>query len=76
MPAKDRDGKGIVVLFVQGKGKSHKLVAPYLRRMPVRCAASLSPVADEPTERISFTPRGPLQMRAFGDRFPPPAPSD
>jgi integrase len=28
MPAKDRDGKEIVVLFVQGKGKSRKLVAP------------------------------------------------
>ena len=28
MPTKDRDGKEIVVLFVQGKGKSRKLVAP------------------------------------------------
>jgi integrase len=28
MPAKDRDGRDIVVLFVQGKGKSRKLVAP------------------------------------------------
>ena len=28
MPAKDRDGREIVVLFVQGKGKSRKLVAP------------------------------------------------
>lgn len=27
-PAKDRDGREIVVLFVQGKGKSRKLVAP------------------------------------------------
>jgi integrase len=27
-PAKDRDGKEIVVLFVQGKGKSRKLIAP------------------------------------------------
>lgn len=27
MPAKDRDGKEILVLFVQGKGKSRKLVA-------------------------------------------------
>ncbi|WP_214674063.1 hypothetical protein, partial [Escherichia coli] len=26
-PAKDRDGNEIVVLFVQGKGKSRKLVA-------------------------------------------------
>lgn len=28
MPAKERDGKEIVVLFVQGEGKSRKLVAP------------------------------------------------
>ncbi|PZU47063.1 MAG: site-specific integrase [Sphingomonas sp.] len=27
-PAKDRDGRDIMVLFVQGKGKSRKLVAP------------------------------------------------
>jgi integrase len=38
MPAKDRDGREIVVLFVQGKGKSRKLVAPksvgdYLERI-------------------------------------------
>lgn len=37
-PAKDKDGKDIVVLFVQGKGKSRKLVAPesvaeYLNRI-------------------------------------------
>ncbi len=29
MPAKDREGREIVVLFVQGKGKSRKLVAPH-----------------------------------------------
>jgi integrase len=29
MPAKDRDGREIVVLFVRGKGKSRKLVAPH-----------------------------------------------
>ncbi|MBA4305375.1 MAG: site-specific integrase [Sphingopyxis sp.] len=38
MPAKDRDGREIVVMFVQGKGKSRKLVAPksvgdYLERV-------------------------------------------
>ncbi len=38
MAAKDRDGREIVVLFVQGKGKSRKLVAPksvgdYLERV-------------------------------------------
>ena len=38
MPAKDREGREIVVRFVQGKGKSRKLVAPksvkdYLERI-------------------------------------------
>ena len=38
MPAKDREGREIVILFVQGKGKSRKLVAPknvgdYLERI-------------------------------------------
>ena len=38
MPAKDREGREIVVLFVQGKGKSRRLVAPksvgdYLERI-------------------------------------------
>ncbi|MBU1210901.1 MAG: site-specific integrase [Alphaproteobacteria bacterium] len=38
MPAQDREGRDIVVLFVQGKGKSRKLVAPksvgdYLERI-------------------------------------------
>jgi integrase len=38
MPAKDRDGREIVVLFVRGKGKQRKLVAPksvgdYLNRI-------------------------------------------
>jgi len=38
MPAKDREGREIIVLFVQGKGKSRKLVAPksvgdYLERI-------------------------------------------
>ena len=40
MPAKDREGREIVVLFVQGKGKSRRLVAPksvgeYLERIRV-----------------------------------------
>ncbi len=40
MPAKDREGREIVVLFVQGKDKSRKLVAPksvgdYLERIRV-----------------------------------------
>lgn len=44
-PAKDRDGREIVVLFVQGKGKSRKLVAPqsvgdYLERVRVLSKAT------------------------------------
>lgn len=46
MVAKDRDGKEIVVLFVQGKGKSRKLVAPksvgdYLDRIRAISKATL-----------------------------------
>lgn len=49
MPAKDRDGREIVVLFVQGKGKSRKLVAPknvgdYLER--IRAIAKATDPAD------------------------------
>lgn len=45
MQAKDRDGREIVVLFVVGKGKSRKLVAPksvgdYLERIRVIAKAS------------------------------------
>jgi integrase len=51
MPAKDRDGREIVVLFVQGKGKSRNLVAPksvgeYLER--IRAIAK----ATEPDDRV------------------------
>jgi integrase len=47
MPAKDREGREIVVLFVQGKGKSRKLVAPksvgdYLERIRVTSKATES----------------------------------
>jgi integrase len=47
MPAKDREGREIVVLFVQGKGKSRKLVAPksvgdYLERIRVISLAAYS----------------------------------
>jgi integrase len=55
MLAKDRDGKEIVVLFVQGKGKSRKLVAPksvgdYLDRIR---AISKATLADDPVFTIS-----------------------
>ena len=51
MPAKDREGREIVVLFVQGKGKSRKLVAPksvgdYLERIRVISKAA------EPDDRV------------------------
>jgi len=51
MPAKDREGREIVVLFVQGKGKSRKLVAPksvgeYLERIRVISKAT------EPNNRV------------------------
>jgi integrase len=51
MPAKDREGREIVVLFVQGKGKSRKLVAPksvgeYLERIGAISKAT------EPNDRV------------------------
>ena len=51
MPAKDREGREIVVLFVQGKGKSRKLVAPksvgdYLERLRTISKAT------EPNDRV------------------------
>ena len=57
MPAKDRDGREIVVLFVQGKGKSRKLVAPesvgdYLDRIRVIAKAT------EPEDRVFTTTTG------------------
>jgi integrase len=57
MPAKDRDGRDIVVMFVQGKGKSRKLVAPssvneYLDR--IREIAK----ATEPDDRVFTTITG------------------
>jgi integrase len=57
IPAKDREGREIVVLFVQGKGKSRKLVAPqsvgdYLDRI-----RALSKAAD-PDDRVFTTITG------------------
>ena len=54
MPAKDRDGREITVLFVQGKGKSRKLVAPksvgdYLDRVR---AISKATAPDDPVFTI------------------------
>ncbi len=57
MPANDREGREIVVLFVQGKGKSRKLVAPksvgdYLERV------RLISKATEPEDRVFTTVNG------------------
>lgn len=57
MPAKDREDRDIVVLFVQGKGKSRKLVAPksvgdYLERI-----RSISKATD-PDDRVFTTTTG------------------
>jgi len=57
IPAKDREGRDIVVLFVQGKGKSRKLVAPrsvgdYLER--IRAIAK----ATTPEDRVFTTITG------------------
>ncbi len=56
-PAKDREGREIVVLFVQGKGKSRKLVAPksvsdYLERIKTISKAT------EPNDRVFTTVAG------------------
>ncbi len=56
-PAKDREGREIVVLFVQGKGKSRKLVAPksvsdYLERIKAISKAT------EPNDRVFTTTTG------------------
>jgi integrase len=57
MPAKDREGREIVVLFVQGKGKSRNLVAPksvgnYLDRIRVISKATA------PDDRVFTTVTG------------------
>jgi integrase len=56
MPTKDREGREIVVLFVQGKDKSRKLVAPksvgdYLERIRTISKAT------EPDDRVSKATR-------------------
>jgi len=56
-PAKDREGREIVVLFVQGKGKSRKLVAPksvgdYLERIKAISKAT------EPNDCVFTTTTG------------------
>ncbi len=57
MPASDREGREIVMLFVQGKGKSRKLVAPksvgdYHERI------RLISKATEPEDRVFTTVNG------------------
>jgi integrase len=65
MPAKDREEREIVVLFVQGKGKSRKLVAPksvgdYLER--VRAISK----ATEPDNRVFTTTTGKPSTTLYG----------
>jgi len=59
MPAKDREGREIVVMFVQGKGKSRKLVAPksvgdYLER--IRAIAKAKELDDRVFTTITGEP--------------------
>jgi len=59
MPAKDREGREIVVLFVQGKGKSRKLVAPksvgdYLERIRIIPKPRNRTTESLPTPRASL----------------------
>lgn len=63
-PAKDREGREIVVLFVQGKGKSRNLVAPksvldYLER--VRAISK----ATAPDDRVFTTIKGAPAMTLY-----------
>ncbi len=65
MPAKDREGREIVVLFVQGKGKSRKLVAPksvgdYLERLRAISKAT------EPDNRVFTTTTGKPTSTLYG----------
>lgn len=68
--AKDRDGRDMVVLFVQGKGKSRKLVAPasvgtYLDR--IRAISKAKELDDPVFTTIDGTPTGSLYKRLIDD---------
>lgn len=65
-PAKDKEGREIVVLFVQGKGKSRNLVAPksvldYLER--IRAMAK----ATKPDDRVFTTTTGAPAKTLYSD---------
>jgi integrase len=70
MPAKDREGREIVVLFVQGKGKSRKLVAPksvgeYLER--IRVISKATQLEDRVFTNIMGKPAKTLYNYLIGD---------
>ena len=70
MPAKDREGREIVVMFVQGKGKSRKLVAPksvgdYLER--IRQIAKATDSEDRVFTKITGKPTKSLYSRLIAD---------
>ncbi|MDE1152344.1 MAG: site-specific integrase [Micavibrio sp.] len=70
MPAKDREGREIVVLFVQGKSKSRKLVAPksvgdYLER--IRAISRATKPEDRVFTNITGKPTKSLYNSLIGD---------
>ncbi len=70
MSAKDREGREIVVLFVQGKGKSRKLVAPrsvgdYLER--IRAISNATEMDDRVFTNITGGPAKTLYISLIAD---------
>jgi integrase len=70
MPAKDREGREIVVLFVQGKGKSRKLVAPksvgdYLER--IRSISKATELEDRVFTTVNGKPAQTLYVSLIAD---------
>ena len=70
MPANDHEGREIVVLFVQGKGKSRKLVAPksvgeYLER--VRVISKATELNDRVFTNVTGKPSKTLYSRLIAD---------
>jgi integrase len=70
MPAKDREGREIVVLFVQGKDKSRKLVAPksvgdYLER--IRTISKATEPDDRVFTNVTGKPAKTLYSSLIGD---------
>jgi integrase len=70
MPAKDREGREIVVLYVQGKGKSRKLVAPksvgdYLER--IRSISKATELEDRVFTTVNGKPAKSLYVSLIAD---------